>query len=293
MMTTGILEPGADGWLLDGAAWEPDGTFYAVLGDPIAHSLSPRMQEAALTEREIDAQYLPIRITAGQLRRLKETELGHQLAGFNVTAPLKEAVAALCDGRTDAARDLGAVNAVRVEEGRWLGHNTDSGAILTVLSEGWTGAEPPTRGVVLGAGGSARAAVDALLRMELTTIEVRNRSARRLDQLGQWLAGRGLTEQVELRPLTAEEPGVGAEPTLWICCLAGGVDAMPYLPDTGSPEATFLLDLRYGDQLSGHLAPLGFGASDGLPVLLMQGGLSFAWWFGPPVPWRSMREALA
>ncbi len=53
-----VLEPGADGWLRGGEPWEPTQPFYAVLGDPIAHSLSPAMQNAALREREIEAEYL-------------------------------------------------------------------------------------------------------------------------------------------------------------------------------------------------------------------------------------------
>ena len=56
---------------------------------------------------------------------------------------------------------------------------------------------------------------------------------------------------------------------------------------------SILLDLRYGVQLPPGEAPLGFSVLDGLPVLLMQGGFSFAWWFGPPVPWARMREAIA
>jgi shikimate 5-dehydrogenase len=68
---------------------------------------------------------------------------------------------------------------------------------------------------------------------------------------------------------------------------------MPFLPVAAGEEAALLLDLRYGDQLPTGNPPLGFTCLDGLPVLLVQGGLSFAWWFGPPVPWAVMREALA
>ena len=106
-----VLELGPDGWLRDGRPWQPKQPFYAVLGDPVAHSLSPVMQNAALLDRGVDTEYLAARVTVGQLRSLKSGPAGEMLAGFNATAPLKEAVAALCDGRTDPARDLGAVNA--------------------------------------------------------------------------------------------------------------------------------------------------------------------------------------
>ncbi len=291
-----VLSLGGDGWLLGGHPWQPDGPWFAVLGDPIAHSLSPLIQNAALRERELDAVYLPARVQAGQLRRLKEGPAGRLLAGFNVTAPLKEAVSALCDGRTDQARDLGAVNTVRVQDGRWLGHNTDSGGILTVLSQAYSqaggGQGPAPRGVVLGAGGSARAAVDALLRWEVPRIEVWNRSRQGRERLRQWLQGRGLADRVRIGGLPSENPPADTQSSVYVCCLAGEVLCRGYLPDAAGAETSLLLDLRYGDQRPAEEAPLGFGFSDGLPVLMMQGGLSFAWWHGPPVPWQAMRGAL-
>jgi len=151
-----VLELAADGWLQGGHPWVANGPFYAVLGDPIGHSRSPAIQNSALAEREIDADYMPIRIQPGQLAALKSGSAGQLLAGFNATSPLKEAVSALCDGRTDQARSLGAVNTVKVEDGKWLGHNTDSGGILSVVSQAWTHSRLPAKAVVLGAGGSAR-----------------------------------------------------------------------------------------------------------------------------------------
>ena len=279
------LELGAEGWLLDGETWHPSGTIYGVLGNPVSHSLSPAMHNAALVEREIDAEYLAIRLEAGQLRRLKEGEVSNRLAGFNVTAPLKEAVAALCDGRTDQARDTGVVNTVRVEDGKWLGHNTDSGGILTVLTGAWTKEEPPARAVVLGAGGSVRAAVDALLRWDVPRLEVRNRSAAGRDKIKSWLKGRDPSGRVEVRPLAAGEEETPTVGTVWICCLAGGVATRPFLPVAAADHPAVLLDLRYGDQLPPEEAPLGFQVLDGLPVLVLQGGRSCAWGGGARVPW--------
>jgi shikimate dehydrogenase len=263
------------------------------MGDPVAHSLSPDMHNAALREREIDAEYLAIRMEAGMLRQLKEGEASRLLAGFNVTAPLKEAVAALCDGRTDQARDTGAVNTVRIEDGKWLGHNTDSGGIRTVLTEAWPVEGPPAKAIVLGAGGSSRAAVEAMVQWGVPQVEIRNRSAAGRQRIGEWLTGRGLAGSVTVGPLGDVSDNVPDSTTIWICCLAAGVDAMPFLPVAAGEEVALLLDLRYGDQLPTGNAPLGFTCLDGLPVLLVQGGLSFAWWFGPPVPWAVMREALA
>lgn len=293
---TDLVRPDGQGWRKGDAPWTPDADFYAVIGDPVAHSLSPRMHAAALAERALAHRYVALHVTAAELPALKaraaDDALG-RLAGFNVTAPHKEAVAALCDGRTDQARALGAVNTVRVENGRWLGHNTDSGGLLAVLSQVWEQGEPPPPvGVVLGTGGSARAAVDALLRWGVESVEVRYRSGPSGERFAAWLEARGLADDVALSPLVADVEPAPEVASAWICCLAGGVASHPYLPAAAGKEPALLVDVRYGDQRPAETPPLGFRFSDGLPMLLMQGGLSFAWWFGPPVPWAVMLGAI-
>lgn len=278
-------------WIRDGVPWRPATPFYAVIGDPVAHSLSPRMHAAALAERGLPHEYLALAVQAGGLEALKAHT--DELAGFNVTAPHKEAVAALCDGRTDQARLLGAVNTVRVEDGRWLGHNTDSGGMLAVLSQAWTQGPPPARAVVLGTGGTARAAVDALLRWGVASVEVRWHSRAGRGKFADWLATAGYADDVALSPLVADAEGPPDEPCVWVCCLSGGVSSRPFLPPAAGEARALLVDVRYGDQRPAETPPLGFAGCDGLPLLLMQGGLSFAWWFGPPVPWEPMRAALS
>lgn len=294
------LEPlvlGSDGgWLRDGQPWAVAESFYAVLGDPIANSLSPVMQQAALRERGLQHEYLSARIPAGALGKLKDASWPVGLAGFNVTAPLKEEAARLCDSLTPAAREIGVVNTVRVAGKQWLGHNTDSGGILAVLSEAWPATDPPVRTVVLGAGGSARAAVSALARWGAGDIEVRNRSAAGRQRFRAWLerewlgAGSVPVAVSVLERTTGPLPS--AETHLWVSCLPQGVDLAPYLPETAAESACLLLDLRYGQQLPLQRLPLGLPVVTGETVLLLQGGLSFAWWFGPPVPWQEMRQAL-
>lgn len=287
-----VVSLGADGWIREEMVWTPDTPFYGVVGDPVGHSLSPVMQGAGLDARELEFEYLALEIKAGRLRALKDGPHGKHLAGFNVTAPHKAAVAKLCDGRTDQARDLGVVNTVKVEDGKWMGHNTDSGGILSVLSGAWGDETPPTEGVVLGAGGSGRAAVDAFLRWGVPSVTVRNRSQGPLDEMAAWLASRDLVAGVTLERLAPGAVPVPSGPSAWICCLAGGVDAAPYLPDAAGSDQALLLDMRYGSQLPPKPHPLGFDFVDGRPVLVMQGGLSFAWWFGAPVPWTALREAV-
>ena len=278
-------------WSRDGRPWRPEAPFYGVIGDPVTHSLSPRMQGAALAERGLPHEYLALAVTADQLPALKER--ADELAGFNVTAPHKEAVAALCDGRTEQARRLGVVNTVRVEDGRWLGHNTDSGGLLAVLSQAWTEGPPPELAVVLGAGGSARAAVDALLRWGVTSVQVRWHTDAGRGRFADWLGTCGLGDEVTLAPLVPDVELPPHEPSAWICCLAGGVPAAGSCRRQAARRRPCWSMCATATSGPPRSRPLGFSACDGLPLLLMQGGLSFAWWFGPPVPWPAMRAALA
>ena len=121
---------------------------------------------------------------------------------------------------------------------------------------------------------------------------IRNRSASGRQKIGHWLADRGWADAVKIEALEPVEDAVPDASTVWVCCLSGGVDATPFLPVASGSDPALLLDLRYGDQIPAGNPPLGFKFLDSLPVLLMQGGLAFAWWFGPPVPWTVMRDAL-
>ena len=92
-----------------------------------------------------------------------------------------------------------------------------------------------------------------------------------------------------LIPLQAE---VEAGAVLWINALAREIPVSPFLPVAIRAERALLVDLRYGAGVPQENYPLGLDVIDGLPLLVMQGGLSFAWWFGPPVPWQEMRQSL-
>ncbi len=282
------------GWQRDGIAWQPAAPFYGVIGDPISHSLSPRMQQAGLAERKLQHEYLAIRMEAARLPELKRTEGSGGLAGFNVTAPHKELAATLCDELTPVAAQLEAVNTVKVlADGRWHGHNTDCGGIEGVLAEAFPGENRPQSAFVLGTGGSARAAVLALSRWGAGTITVQAHSAGGLERFEEWVSRGEELGGVAVEALPTGVPAVPTTSSVWISCLAGQADLKRYLPDAAGDEPVFLLDLRYGQQAEGFQAPIGFGSADGLPVLLMQGILSFAWWFGAPVPLAQMRAALA
>ncbi len=143
-----------------------------LLGDPVRHSLSPAMHNAALAELNLDWIYLALPAPAQELAAVLQGLAAVGCRGLNVTIPHKQAVAPLCRRLTPLAQRLGAVNTlVPLAEGGWLGHNTDVEGFCAPLRQqprDWTSASA----VVLGCGGSARAVVAGLAELGLARIQV-------------------------------------------------------------------------------------------------------------------------
>ena len=132
-----------------------------VIGDPLAHSLSPRLHEAMLRALGIEGTYEACRVREGETETFFHAARMGAYSGFNVTMPHKKAAFDLADELTDAARCAGAVNTVRVENGRTIGHNTDGAGFLRSI-ESHAAASERKIAAVLGAGGAARSVALAL-----------------------------------------------------------------------------------------------------------------------------------
>jgi shikimate dehydrogenase len=248
---------------------------FGLLGWPVAHSRSPAMHQAAYAALGLEGwryQRLPVppELFAETVRALGPAGF----AGANVTLPHKEAALAAADEATPAARAIGAANTLTFTGGAVRADNTDAPGLIAALPE------PPRgrRALVLGAGGSARAAVHAL-REAGADVEVHNRTPER---------ARALAEQLGAR--VAERPGPG---DLLVNCTSVGLDDPAALPaDPGG--FGLVVDLVYrdgGTALVRRAAELGIPAVDGLEVLVRQGALSLERWTGRPAPLAAMRRA--
>ncbi len=141
-----------------------------VLGDPVRHSLSPAMHNAAIRLLGLDWVYLALPVSREQLETALAGLDALDCRGLNVTIPHKQAVARLCRTLSPLAQRLGAVNTlVPLEGGGWHGTNTDvEGFLAPLRAQDWRGRQA----VVLGCGGSARAVVAALVELALERITV-------------------------------------------------------------------------------------------------------------------------
>ncbi len=253
-------------------------------GWPVGHSRSPAMHTAALAALGLDDwryQALPVppEAFAETIRALP----GQGFEGVNVTIPHKEAALALADTATETARAVGAANTLTFgADGAIDADNTDVGGLLDAIDRDLSGA----RALVLGAGGSARAAVYALLTAGAADVQVWNRTPERAERLTAELGGRAIT---------APEPA-----DVIVQCTSVGLSdysnpfkRLPLDADTFG-VGTCVVDLVYRDEGTAFLAAArrrGADVVDGLEVLVGQGARSLERWTGRPAPRDVMRRA--
>jgi shikimate dehydrogenase len=157
---------------------------FAVLGDPIGHSMSPQMHNDLFTHYNIDAVYLPFQVKSEELgeavRGLKAIGAG----GFNVTVPHKSAIIPFLDGVDELALSIGAVNTVVNENGKLIGYNTDGPGFLKGL-ETHVSSLSEKRILIIGAGGAARAIYFTLANSGPAAIDIANRTVETAEQLAE------------------------------------------------------------------------------------------------------------
>ena len=287
---------------------EPGGStaLVGVLGDPVRHSLSPAMHNAALAALGLDWVYLALPVAAADLATVVAALEALDCRGLNVTIPHKQAVAALAAELSPLAQRLGAVNTlVRRPGGGWLGTNTDVEGFLAPLGEG---NRPGERAVVLGCGGSALAVLAGLEQLGFSSIAVAGRNANALAALQagcrDWLPA--------LEPLawtTANDERLLqalAQADLVVNCTPVGMaSTRDPMAANRSPLAAAALDrLRPGSgvydliytprptTLLRGAAERGCRTWDGLEMLVQQGAAALRLWSGrDTVPVDAMRQA--
>jgi shikimate dehydrogenase len=258
-------------------------TLVGLLGDPVSHSLSPRMQNAAFAARGLDWAYVPLPVPAARVEEAVAGLVALGFAGANVTIPHKTAVLAFCDELDEVAERAGSVNTLLVRDGRVLGSSSDGPAVVGLVEA--EGASV----LVLGAGGAAQAVATALLDADARELTVAARDSER----GHALAARLKTLFPE-RAVGAEESWAPSREADVLVNATPLRDELLVAPSAGQQ----VVDLAYNpDGRPTALVTAGNEAGcervvDGLDVLLAQGSVSFEVWTGIPAPVEAMRAAV-
>lgn len=262
-----------------------------LLGDPVSHSASPVLQNAAFQAAGVDGVYVAVRCgsddVAGFMRGLARAG-----GGGNVTIPHKEKAATFLDERSEAVRRTGACNTFWGDErGRVHGDNTDVDGFRRALRDFMEGPVSGIRALLLGGGGAARAALLGLVQEDAEEVCIYNRTAERARAVARRIGGQ------KARVIQIARHLEGQDFDLVVNATSLGLN-----PDDPSPidfavlhRAGAAMDLVYGR----HTTPFvraaedaGIRATDGLEMLVQQGAVSFERWWGRAAPLHAMRAVV-
>ena len=270
-----------------------------IIGDPVEHSMSPLMHNAASKELGIDYLYLPFRVKQGDLQKAIEGMRALNITGLNVTIPHKVAVTHFLDKLDPLAEKIGAVNTIVNDSGILTGYNTDAGGFLQALSE--RGIKPEGKNmVILGAGGASRA-ISFILADRGAKLVILNRLLE--FEWAEELADRIshiFNKNVKALELNRENLArVLGEADILVNATSAGmapdIDETPVDADLLS-SGLIVFDIVYNPmktRLLREAEASGATTIGGLDMLVWQGALAFEKWTGKKAPVEVMkREAM-
>ena len=271
----------------------------AVCGDPIAHSASPPMHNAALRERNHQLQYVRIRVTQDELPQALRNLTSAGILGASLTIPHKQASLPFMDQVSREAHLMGAINTVAVRNGKLHGYNTDGLGLSAAILEEFGIPLKERRVLILGGAGGAGRAITVQCALEGSpSVIITNRNKEKGDLLSQEIQEH-LDFPISSIPMTTESLGLAMKSVDLI------INATPLGMKSGDPsplpEGLLTKDhLVYDTVYSGGETALlkqarsaGARCAGGFSMLLHQGALQNALWFGEAAPLETMRQALA
>jgi shikimate dehydrogenase len=274
-----------------------------LIGNPVSHSLSPLMHQAAFDELHIEARYVLWETFQDQLADKIASLRSSAILGANVTIPYKEDVVQLVDECDPYAARIGAINTIVNRGGRLFGYNTDAPGFLMALIEYNAFQCVGKKVVILGTGGVARAAAVGLLEKGVGEVVLLGRNEAHLQNILRHL----YTVAVEFHKTThikvallgdseVTESLSNADLVVNATPIGLKMDESTLLIDVNSlPITTLVMDMIYNPPLTPLLSTArahGCKVLNGLSMLLYQGALAFELWTGRPAPIQVMQKAL-
>jgi shikimate dehydrogenase len=268
----------------------------AVIGEPIDHSLSPVIQNAAFCALNIDCVYTAFRVNSSDIANALSGIRALGVLGLNVTMPHKEAVIAYLDWIDETAKFLNSVNTIHHKDGKLLGYSTDGIGALRALKE--NGANPQGKRVlILGAGGAARSIAYSLIQ-EADELFILNRTVSEAKKLAETLKHKFdkkisagslspeiIKEKIRATDILLNTTSVGMNPN---------INQSLIEPDNLESNLT-VMDIIYNPhdtQLIKDAKAVGAKVVNGIEMLIYQGATAFEIWTGQQAPIPVMRKAL-
>lgn len=267
-----------------------------VMGWPVAHSLSPVLQQAAIAAAGLDYAYIALPVRPEDLHAAVTGLRALQFRGWNVTIPHKQAIMAELDAIDAAAQAIGAVNTVVNDQGRLVGYNTDYvGCIMGLTAQGFS--VQGKKAVLLGGGGAARAIIWGLLEQGAASVVVGARNAAKIAPLAVDFGRFGHIETMDWqseafqRALGQADLLINATPL----GMAPHIDAMPPVDWANVQAEAFVYDIIYTPEETMFLRTAREHAHrtlNGEAMLAGQGAAAFHYWTGIEPDLSVMQRAL-
>lgn len=278
---------------------------FGVLGDPVAHSLSPEMQNAALAATGREMQYARLQIAPNELAEALPLLAANRFIGVNLTQPHKIAALDLLDELHPEARALGAVNTILFRDGHTTGFNTDGAGFVRALRSEFSVDLRDLRVLIFGMGGAGSALARQCAREGCERLVLVNRAPEKAKELAAELAPqfsgpRVLGPVARLEAIPWEENAIRSQiGNLDLIVNASSLGAQPsdppILPASILAPHLLVYDLIYRPRETRLLEAarsVGARVANGRSMLLQQGALAFEIWFEESAPLDAMRKAL-
>lgn len=268
-----------------------------IIGDPIIHSLSPVIQNAAIAACDLDYIYVPFLVRPESLSVAVSGLRALGVCGFNVTVPHKTAVIDYLDELDESAVSAGAVNTVLVKDGLMIGFNTDGSGFISSLFDDLGYRVGSGSIVVIGAGGAARGAVAALCRAGAEKIIIANRSLDKATELVEEMHSRYPQPCLEVSLLDRVSSDHFSSASLLVNTTTIGMknDRLESICLSLLPVGAKVYDMVYSPPRTPLLldsSSVGIMCVNGMGMLAAQGELSFTIWTGKTPPKGLMKQVL-
>ena len=265
---------------------------FAVIGDPIDHSLSPNIHNAAFRALGLDCTYIAYRIPKGELKAGIESLKQIKISGFNVTIPHKIEMMSLLDDASEECKIIGATNTVSNENGRLVGYNTDMDGFLEPIKKrniGISGQDV----LVLGAGGAARAIIAGFAKEKAAKITIANRTKQKAEDLARFASGLG----VESEPVLLAEAEKSAQKCKFLVNATSiGLKGEPsQIPAKAISQEHIVYDIVYMPMNTDFILQAkksGATIIYGYEMLLGQACIAFEIWHKLKAPYDAMKKVL-
>lgn len=270
---------------------------FGVIGDPIDHSLSPVIHNAAFRAQKIHAVYLPLHVRPTDLERALTAMVMTDIEGCNITTPHKQAIIPYLDRLDASAIVADAVNVIYRKKGKWVGANTDGAGFLKAAAARHVRLSGKAV-TLLGAGGAASGIAAALMDAGIARLVILNRTVARAQKLRRHLLSHAWVD-IQTAPLSAESyRRIFPETDILIHTTSSGMNGSPplVLPIHLLPRQAVICDCQYQPNRPTPLMIRAHRARhktvDGLDLLLGQAASSYRLWLGRSAPLPAMRRAV-